>query len=116
MDVPPVLELQPGDTKAVHVRVKRQNFNGPVAVTFEGLPQGIRIREVTITSDKSEAETEAAADRKAGEGTKEIQVIGTGGQAKVVAKLELKVMSLSAKIGPRPEMKVEAKTEPRPEL
>ena len=62
-----VLNLEPGKSATVAIGVERRNYDGPIELTVEGLPEGVTAAPVTIPTKQAAGQVtiQAAAEAKA---------------------------------------------------
>jgi hypothetical protein len=67
--VPAAMTVAPGATEEYEIKVKRQNVDAPVKITFAGLPEGVKLvdKEVTIAKGQDGVKFKLQADAKAKE-------------------------------------------------
>jgi hypothetical protein len=79
---PATTSVTQGDTAKLVVRVKRTEFDGPVNLQFNNLPDGVSIQESNLWIDKGKDEatfTLKAADKAPAAANKVATVAATGG-------------------------------------
>jgi serine/threonine protein kinase/formylglycine-generating enzyme required for sulfatase activity len=89
--LPPLL-LGTGQQKDLTVRLRRQNFPAPVALTFEGLPPHVTIPEVGVEGGRTEVRVPVTAGRDAATGTRLVRVRARSGERAQETVLELTVV------------------------
>jgi len=89
---PAALDITPGAKKPLTVKIKREDVQGPVKVTFSKVPKGIKIAALTIPADKSEGKAEVTVDKDANESSVNVTIQATSGdiKAQTSAKLNIK--------------------------
>jgi serine/threonine protein kinase len=99
LEAPPPLFLGMGRQEKVPVRVRRTNYEGPVKLTFAGLPERVTVPEdSTVAGEQVEVPVTAAADARAG--TSEVSIQAEGGGASARATLKVTVLFLPPKFQP----------------
>ena len=89
--MPEILNLQPGGTKLLPIKVVRTHCAGPVSITFEGLPSGVELKNATVAAGKQKVYVQAAAPANAEEKECEMKVIGISGSVRQEATLKIKI-------------------------
>ncbi len=90
--VPPAgLDLRQGETKPLTVKIERDTFKGPVALTFAGVPDGVKLLETTIPADQGEAAINVRVDAGAVPGTASVILVARGGPVEQKAAFRLTV-------------------------
>ena len=89
--MPDALNLQPGTTKLLPIKVVRTDCQGPITITFEGLPPGVEMKEATIAADKQRVYVLAAAHAEIEEKVWEIKAIGVSGPIRQDHSLKIKI-------------------------
>ncbi len=92
IDVPASLSLGLGDKKTLTLKVRREGFEGPIAVRFKGLPEGVAIEPTTIPSGATETEVEVTAGLQASTGDREVTVIGSNSAVQAEAAIKMTVV------------------------
>ncbi len=75
------MEVLPGGTNRMRVRIARTRFSGPVTIQAQGALEGLSLPDVTIPADQDEVEIEVAADSDATGGDRVIRLVASGGGA-----------------------------------
>ena len=91
LTVPAALTLEPGDEKPLVIKVKRDNLDDPIEITFKGAPKGVKIGNVTIPAKKDSAEAKVTVDKDAKPGTAKVTVYATGGGHKEQVSMKLTI-------------------------
>ena len=86
------MSLGLGHKKTLTLKVRREGFEGPVAVRFKGLPEGVAIEPTTIPSGATETEVEVTAGLQASAGDREVTVIGSNGPVQAEAAIKMTVV------------------------
>jgi hypothetical protein len=91
-----ILPLEPatfkeGDSKFVLVTIRRQKFQGPVLVRFEGLPSGIRAGEQTLTESQDSTQVRLTVSFGAGAGVHTLRLVASADNLRATAALPLTV-------------------------
>jgi uncharacterized protein (TIGR03000 family) len=88
LKVPAMLELRAGDKKTLPLSIRRENFAGPIRVSFKGQPKDVTIANATIAANQDEANIEvvAAQDAKA---SQEIEVVADGPGIEAATRFKL---------------------------
>jgi uncharacterized protein (TIGR03000 family) len=89
--IPETLTLQPGQAKLLPIKVTRKDFEGPVSLTFQGVPAGVTLKETTVSAGKGKVYVEAVAAGDAPEQEQEVTVIGAGKQVRRECVLKVKI-------------------------
>ena len=89
--MPETLNLQPGGTKLLPIKVIRMHCDGPVRISFEGLPSGVEMKNATVAAGKQKVYVQATAAAGTEEKEWEVKVIGIGGTARQEALLKIKI-------------------------
>lgn len=87
----PAVEVYPGGDNKLAVRVNRNGFAGPVGLRLFGETDGLRLGEVSIGSDASEATISLAADKTAVPGERKIELEADGGKGVDVVRTSFRV-------------------------
>ncbi len=87
------ISLRPGDAAPLAIKIKRQGLNDPVEVTFQGLPTGVKINDVSIPAGKDEQTALAMTDNAARPGTSVIEVIGKAGKVQKQTSFRLTIQA-----------------------
>lgn len=93
---PGTVNIEPGAKKSVTIKVKRDNFKGPVKVAFAGQPEAIKIPELTIPEDKTEGAVDAVAPKGAKPGTSTVKVLASSDKLKAETEFKLTVKGTAA--------------------
>jgi uncharacterized protein (TIGR03000 family) len=91
LETPAAVDVEAGGKKVFEVKVKREDFKGPVKVMFEGLPAGVKIGDTTIPAEASTAMVEVAAAKDAKVGPTDVVAKADGNVAKAETKFKLNV-------------------------
>jgi uncharacterized protein (TIGR03000 family) len=91
LQMPETLNLQPGGTKLLPIKVVRNDCQGPVSIKFEGLPPGVELKEATLAADKQKGYILAAAPTEAEEKVWEVKIIGVCGSVRQDCSLKIKI-------------------------
>ena len=89
--MPETLNLQPGGTKLLPIKVVRTHCEGPVSITFEGLPSGVELKNATVAAGKQKIYLLATASANAEEKEWQAKVIGVSGSVRQEAMLKIKI-------------------------
>jgi len=89
--MPDTLNVQPGGTKLLPIKVVRSHCEGPVSITFEGLPSGVELKNATVAAGKQKVYVQAAAPAGAEEKEWDVKVIGVSGSVREEATLKIKI-------------------------
>jgi hypothetical protein len=89
----PLVVLQGRTRSDLGAKVMRKNFDGPVKVSFKGLPAGVRLDDVTIPADSASADLRIVVDDGAKPGNVEVQAEAIGGGVSARSKLSLEVQA-----------------------
>ena len=76
---PSRMEVLPGGTNRMRVRIARTRFTGPVAIQAQGALDGVSLPDVTIPAGHDEIEVEVAADSDATGGDRVVRLVASGG-------------------------------------
>lgn len=87
----PAVQVYQKGTNTFGVRAAREDFDGPVTVTFAGVPDGVKIPEVVIPAGKDLAAVEvtAGAGARLGQTTVTLTARATAKGAEVLARTDL---------------------------
>lgn len=87
------VQLYPGSANAVVVHIARDQFDGPVEITFDNPPAGVTIAPISIpaTATTGEAKVEAAADARPGTSAVSVAATATNGDAAVTAATTIEI-------------------------
>jgi uncharacterized membrane protein len=91
LDVPASVAVEAGAKKPLAIKISREHFKGPVKVSFSGQPADVKLHDLTIPEDKSEASVEVAPPPDAKAGSSDVTVKAEGGGAKAESKIKLDV-------------------------
>jgi hypothetical protein len=97
LEVPATFDLDAGSKKTLLVKIKRENFKGPVKVTFTGLPEPLKLSEVTIPEDKDVAPIELSVPASAKDATGTVKIKASSGKTE-----EEKETKVTIKAAPPP--------------
>ena len=100
LEVPGTILLEAGAKKLIPIRIKRENFKGPVKLTFAGLPENVKLPEMVFPEDKNEAQLEINLPKEAKAGMVTVKVKAEGGNT--TAETESKVTIKEAAAPPPP--------------
>jgi uncharacterized protein (TIGR03000 family) len=89
--LPEALKLRAGSIKILPIKVVRTNLDGPVAVTFEGLPPGVVLKDATVAAGKERVYLSAVAATDAEERECEARVVGVCGNVRQAVSLKIKL-------------------------
>ncbi len=79
LEVPEALMVDAGETVRLPVAVRRKNHQRPVTITFEHLPKGVTVEEITLPGENEEGYVAVSVDRKLPATTSEVVVRATDG-------------------------------------
>jgi uncharacterized protein (TIGR03000 family) len=121
--VPPAMMLEAGEAALLPLRVKRFHFPAAIQITFEKLPQGVRIGAVTLAEDQTDIRAPVSVAADAPRGTREINVTARSGSTTDAATTKITVRRPEAeavnkaavKPVPLPETHPETKPASKPE-
>ncbi|MBI1915410.1 MAG: protein kinase [Planctomycetes bacterium] len=65
MEVTEPVRLDTGETKFLEIRLEQTNLNGPIALSFEGMGEGITIEDTTVSAGTDLVRVPVRAERKA---------------------------------------------------
>lgn len=102
LTLPATVELAPTGRKTIAIGVKRERFEGPVTVEFEGLPRGITLPAVTVPGGAPAANQTVMASAEAPEGTSEVRALGRADAARAATTFRLTVKGVPAVAKPMP--------------
>jgi len=88
------VEISPNTEKEVVVGITRKNFDEPVTLTVDKLPEGVHLvgdKEVKIEKGKSEVTLKLKADENAKEGKGTMTVMASGGGTSETQKYNVEV-------------------------
>jgi hypothetical protein len=100
LDELPPLVLAPGQKKVIELRLKRQGFHEPVQLTFAGLPEGVTMPELTLTSEAEQAELEVQVSPTAPPAAAKVTVHAEGGNQSRETVFELALLFVPAGFAP----------------
>lgn len=89
----PSVPVYPGTTNTFAVQVARAEFDGPVTVTFTGVPPGVTLDPVTVPAGKTQADVTVVAKPNVMVATAKLTVTAEGGGAKGSGMVDLVVTS-----------------------
>jgi formylglycine-generating enzyme required for sulfatase activity len=114
LEAPPPLVVGMGRQEKVPVRTRRTNFQGPVKVTFVGLPEHVTVPEaITVPPEADRVEVPVAAAADARTGTSEVTIRAEGGGDSAEIPLKVTVLFLPPKFKPvGPEVVVDRQGRP----
>ena len=78
--VSPAVHVLQGDKNAFGVQIARDGFDGPVTVSFTGLPEGVTVESVTVPAQNTRAEAVVTAVRDKVPGEWQVGVRAAAGQ------------------------------------
>ena len=111
LEVPATFDLDAGSKKTLMIKIKRENFKGPVKLTFTGLPEPLKLSEVTIPEDKDFAPIELSVPATAKGATGKVKIKASSGKTE-----EEKETKVTIKAAPPPvKDKTEKPTDKPPE-
>jgi uncharacterized protein (TIGR03000 family) len=91
VQLPADLDLEAGGKKAIPVKVVRDGVEGPVKVTFKGVPDGGTMPELMLSAGQNQGNVELALGKDLKEGTYEVKAAAVAGAARGEATLKLVV-------------------------
>jgi uncharacterized protein (TIGR03000 family) len=91
LTAPAGLSLRQGEEKSVTVAVERENFAGPIDLSFTAIPRGVRIRDAVVPAGKDSVTVSVAADKTATPGPSTVKVQAAGASLTKEVALELTV-------------------------
>lgn len=89
----PALEVLPGSSAKVPVKVARTEYLGPIMVQLLGLPGSNNPKEISIPADKDSAEIELDLPKDAKPGQHDLKLIARGGKLEANGTFELRIKS-----------------------
>jgi serine/threonine protein kinase len=93
---PPPLSLRAGTTQPITLQVQRFDFEGPIHLSFSGLPPGINLASTTIPGDAESVQVIVKTDPDARGG--KVRVLASTGQSEQEVFLELAVDASAYKL------------------
>ena len=78
-------------TTPYEVQVTCINLDGPVKVSFEGMPVGVTIKDLQFAKGDGKVKVNVSMTEKAVEGARDVKIIATGGGQRVELPVQLRV-------------------------
>jgi hypothetical protein len=95
------ITLVPGDTKTVELEVKREGYDGAIAIEFDGLPEGVTASAASIPAKTDRSSLSLTADVAAEPRVRSATIRSTGGSIKQTGHMIVRVDAKEAKHLPR---------------
>ena len=79
-------------TGTFEAKATRDNFNGEITLTFNGVPKGVTLKAAPIAANKDSTTVEVTVDTTMAKArTNDVTVMGAGGELKAEAKMKFKL-------------------------
>jgi len=95
---PDSLQVPAGQMVTFPVKVERRKNSDPIAVRFEGVPEGIRMSPVVVPADRAEVQGEATAAREVGEKSADVRVIASAGALRAESTMRVTLRPSPARL------------------
>lgn len=91
LHMPDTLTLAPGGSKLLPIKIVRRHCDGPVHISFEGVPSGVSLKEATVAADKQKVYVHVRATGEAELKETEIKTIGVSGSVRQESALKIRI-------------------------
>jgi WD40 repeat protein len=90
--LPRRIEIRPGETRVVEIKIDRHHCAGPIQLRLQGLPPQVEARAAVVGGDQQIARVELTAGIDAPQVEKEVQVAGGLGELSAAEPLTVQVL------------------------
>ena len=90
--LPDTLELEPGETKSIVVRVERLLFNGDISISVSGLPAGVSVAPLSLAANETTGVLSFQAEDDVEVTSSQLTVSAKGGTLEDTVSLTLSIL------------------------